>query len=115
MNLKVWPFALGASALSMSLWLTLDPGYPGGIDFVDVVLAVAILSLCVAVAELLWRKFSTQAKKVISDLSRPKITSHAGLSTADELAKWARLRDTGVVSEEEFQAARAELLKAQRS
>ena len=54
-------------------------------------------------------------KETAQDARKPRITSTAGMSTADELEKWARLRDTGVVTEEEFQTARAELLKEQRS
>lgn len=50
-------------------------------------------------------------KRVAAEASRPKIASTSGMSTADELEKWARLRDTGVVSQQEFEAARAELLK----
>ena len=53
-------------------------------------------------------------KNVTADVRRPKITSTSGMSTADELTKWVRLRDTGVVSEGEFQTARAELLKEPR-
>lgn len=112
---KIWPVALGVSFLLLVLWANLDSGYPGGIDFVDVVLAVCILSLFVALADLFWVRFSTSTKKMMSELGRSRITSHAGLSTADELEKWARLRDTGVVSQQEFEAARAELLKTPRS
>ena len=52
-----------------------------------------------------------RVKQVAAEVGRPKITSTSGMSTADELEKWARLRDTGVVSQQEFEAARAELLK----
>jgi len=52
-----------------------------------------------------------RAKQVAEDIAKPKITSTSGMSTADELEKWARLRATGVVSQQEFDAARAELLR----
>lgn len=53
-------------------------------------------------------------KRGASELSRPKVTSTSGMSTADELAKWVTLRDTGVVTQDEFEAARSELLKTKR-
>ena len=53
-------------------------------------------------------------KRGASELNRPKVTSTSGLSTADELAKWVALRDSGVVTDDEFQAARSELLKTKR-
>ena len=34
-------------------------------------------------------------------------------SVADELSKWAKLRDEGVISEQEFQEARNKILKSQ--
>ena len=43
-------------------------------------------------------------------IQRAYIKEAAGISTADELAKLADLRDKGVVTEEEFKAHKAKLL-----
>jgi hypothetical protein len=45
-------------------------------------------------------------------LGRPAAatTVQAASSDADELAKWARLRDSGVISAEDFEAKKRQLL-----
>ena len=82
---------------------------------VAVVVIAGLLDMIVkASSSLVSRDAIETVKNVTADVRRPKITSTSGMSTADELTKWVRLRDTGVVSEGEFQTARAELLKEPR-
>jgi hypothetical protein len=59
--------------------------------------------------------------KEIADAIRVKLgrpaaatTVQAASSDADELAKWARLRDSGVISAEDFEAKKRQLLGSER-
>ena len=77
---------------------------------------VAVTTFISRVAASDLAKDAVQAvRRTAHEVGKPRITTTSGMSTADELEKWARLRDTGVVSEDEFQTARDELLKAPRS
>lgn len=77
------------------------------------IIAVAAFSKRAAQSAPVARAISAIERKA-RDLSRPKLTSTAGMSTADELTKWAALLEKGVVTQDEFDAAKAELLKIER-
>jgi hypothetical protein len=109
-NSKIWPVALTIGLISLVLWSMFDPGGPG-LDFGESFLWLALAAFGIAAFDLLRFIIPNGVKNSVREAIRPKVTSNAGMSTADELEKWARLRDTGVVTEAQFQAARAELLK----
>lgn len=113
-NSRVWPVALTTGLISLVLWSMFDPSLPGK-DFAELFLLMAVAAFGIAALDLLRFVIPTGVKNRVREAVRPKVTSHAGMSTADELAKWARLRDIGVVTEEKFQAARSELLKGRRA
>lgn len=52
-------------------------------------------------------------KKKWSEVKIIKGENMRSYSVADELSKWAKLRDDGVVSEQEFQEARNKILRSQ--
>lgn len=53
------------------------------------------------------------AGKKTSEVRVVNVEGMRSYSVADELSKWAKLRDEGVVSEQEFQEARAKILRSQ--
>lgn len=56
-------------------------------------------------------KFAATVKEIVPRIAEPQAPAPAGgASVADELAKLASLRDSGVLSEDEFAAQKARLL-----
>ena len=98
-----------------------EPGYGTAgtaLTFFLVVSICAFIALGLSAAVSLIRRAASSGsaqnvarsiQQISADARRRRITSTAGMSTADELEKWVRLRDSGVVSQEEFEFARAEL------
>ncbi len=48
--------------------------------------------------------------KKISDIKKANINSHTAISSADEILKFKNLLDNGIISEEEFEAKKKQLL-----
>ena len=57
------------------------------------------------------QKRSMQAMADAAEAQRAYIQNAAGTSTADELSKLAELKEKGVITESEFEAQKAKLLK----
>ncbi len=57
------------------------------------------------------QKRSMQAMADAAEAQRAYIQNAAGISTADELSKLAELKEKGVITESEFEAQKAKLLK----
>ena len=57
------------------------------------------------------QKRSMQAMADVAEAQRAYIQHAAGTSTADELSKLAELKEKGVITESEFEAQKAKLLK----
>lgn len=55
-------------------------------------------------------KFAVTVKEILPRISDRPAPAPAGNSVADELAKLARLRDSGVITEDEFVTQKAKLL-----
>ena len=79
------------------------------------ILGIGIIGLAAGIKRV--EKSETVSRAVMAagqkaaQISRPKVTTTSGMSTADELAKWVALRDRGVVTQDEFESAKSELLK----
>ncbi|PHS35881.1 MAG: hypothetical protein COB07_12910 [Sulfurovum sp.] len=57
------------------------------------------------------QKRSMQAMTDAAEAQQAYIQNIAGISTADELSKLAELKEKGVITESEFEAQKAKLLK----
>lgn len=55
-------------------------------------------------------KFAAKVSEILPNVAAPVTSPAAAGSTADELAKLAHLRDSGVLTSEEFEAQKAKLL-----
>lgn len=70
----------------------------------------ALKARCMALALILSELLKKLKKAVNFDSRIIKIQGLKSYSVADELLKWSKLRDEGLVSEDEYHEARAKLL-----
>lgn len=112
------PWAQGA-AIAIALLITIPIINEGGNDTAGGLLAVLVgAGLYFYVLETLWKE---PMARIVAERGTKSRTSAAAdiikrdalssYSVADELRKWRDLRDDGTVTEDEFQAARARIMK----